>query len=54
MQYPHEKLSDYSKPLHRGTVSIEEYLRGLNVAYGKIRKIKGKYYQIRANKAKNE
>ena len=33
MQYLHEKLSDCSQILHRGAVTIEEYLYGVNMAH---------------------
>ena len=37
------------KNLHKGAVSIEEYISRVNMAhnYDKIRSIKGKYAQIR-------
>ena len=38
--------------LHRGAVSIEEYIYRVNIAHGKIRAIKGKYTQIRVIKPK--
>ena len=47
MQYLHEELSDCSKILHSGSVSIEEYILGEYDTYGQIRANKGKYDQIR-------
>ena len=54
MRYLHDYLSDCFKILRRGAVSLEEYLCRVNMAYiyGQIRAIKGKYNQIRVNKAK--
>ena len=46
----HDSFSDCFIILHRGAVLLEEYICKVNMAYGQIRSIKGKYNQIGANK----